>query len=279
VAFYVILSLSPLVIVVLAITSWVFGDKAASGELFDQIKDLVGPQGAAAVEAMVKNASAPGEGTFAFIVGLGILIFSATGTFAQLQDALNSVFDVDNRARTGILAFIWDRMLSFAFVISLAFLLLVSLVLNAILEAVGGVFSNMMPGWAIMLQVINSLISFGMTWVLFAMIFKLLPDATLGWKDVWIGGLVTAILFLLGKFLIGLYLGNSAVASSYGAAGSLVVLLLWVYYSTLILFYGAEFTQVYAERFGSGLNQKKPEITTVPAEPRDPSRGPQPVLT
>jgi membrane protein len=276
VAFYVILSLSPLVIVVLAISGWLFGAEAAQGALVHQIQDLVGPDGAKAIEAMIRSASEPKDGIIATIFGLAMLIFGATGAFVQLQDALNSVWEVEERARSGIWSFFTDRLLSFAFVCSLAFLLLVSLIVNAALTAVGSAMAGMLPGWTTVLMVFNFCLSFAITLVLFAMIFKLLPDVKVAWKDVWVGAFVTTVLFTLGKFLIGLYLGSGSVGTAYGAAGSLVVLLLWIYYSTLILLYGAEFTQVYANRFGHGLQPKKAKAKgtaqeqewKVPAEPK-----------
>ena len=277
VAFYVILSLSPLVIVVLAISGAVFGAEAAQGALVHQIQDLTGPEGAKAVESMIRSASNPESGTVAFLFGIGMLIFGATGAFVQLQDALNSIWEVEEHARSGIWSFFTDRLLSFAFVCSLAFLLLVSLIINAALAGMGNLLEEWIPGWTNLVMVINFAISFGITLVLFAMIFKLLPDVIVAWKDVWIGAFLTTLLFTFGKFLIGLYLGSGSVVTAYGAAGSLVVLLLWIYYSTLILFYGAEFTQVYANHYGHGLEPKHaPSPTSIPAEPRDPDQKPAP---
>lgn len=249
-AFYTTLSLSPLLLVVIAIAGLVLDQAAAQARVVDQIRDLVGADGAKAVEAMLASASSPHGGALAIAVGVAVLVVGATGVFAQLQDALNTIWGVEPKTHSGFRAMLQDRLLSFAAVCGLAFLLLVSLVFSAALHTLSGVFGKEPT---VFLQVLDVLVSYLLTTAMFAMIFKLLPAVRPAWSDVWAGAGVTGALFLLGKFLIGLYLGRAAVGSAYGAAGSFVVLLVWVYYSTQILLFGAELTRVFANRFGSGL--------------------------
>lgn len=265
-AFYTLLSLSPMLLVVLAIAGKVFGPEAARGELFGQIDNLVGPDGAKAIQDMLAaTQSGTGGGWFATVVGIGTLVFGATGVFAQLQDALNTVWGTREDAKGfGIWRTVKDRLLSFSAVCGMAFLLLVSLVLTAVLNALHGYLSQYLPGGGWGLSAANHILSFALTATMFGMIFKLLPHARPTWRDVWIGAAITAGLFTLGKYLIGLYLGTAAVGSTYGAAGSLVVLLVWVYYSTQILLFGAEFTEVYARRRGSGWAATRPEPAVLP---------------
>lgn len=252
-AYYTAFSLAPLLIIVIAIASLAFGQEAAQGDIVRQIQGLVGKQGAEAVQAMIQNAHKPTEGTIATLISVVILIFGATGVFAELQDSLNTIWEVAPKPGRGIINIIRSRSLSFAMVLGIGFLLLVSLVLSAGLEAVGNYFKDMVPHLTLLWQTLNFVISFGIVTVLFAMIYRILPDAKIAWDDVWIGSAITSLLFSVGKWLIGLYLGNSSIGSTYGAAGSFVVLLLWVNYSAQILFFGAEFTKVYADKYGSQI--------------------------
>jgi membrane protein len=261
-AFYTALSLSPLLLLVIGIAGLVFGREAARGEIVHQLRDLIGDQGAQAIETMIAHSGEPSHGIWATVAGLVMLVIGATGVFAQLQDALNTAWGVDQepstRSREGswlaaVVTTIWDRVLSFSLVCGLAFLLLVSLVANTALTAFQGWLIPQAPAAAILLIASNSVLSFLLTWLLFALIFRVLPNAEIAWSDVWIGAGLTAILFSVGKYLIGLYLGSAAIGSTFGAAGSFVVLLVWIYYSTQILLYGAEFTQLYATRHGSGI--------------------------
>ncbi len=253
-AFYTALSLSPLLLVVIAIAGAVFGAEAARGEIASQIQDMVGAEGAKAIEGMLANQPS-GTGTLMTVVGIGTLIAGATGVFAQLQEALDTVWNVRRPSAGGIWSMVRDRMLSFSLVFGLAFLLLVSLVLTALLTALNGWLERNLPGAGLWIGIGNQVLSFALTAALFALIFKILPHARPTWRDVGIGAIITASLFTLGKYLIGLYLGRAAVGSAYGAAGSFVVVLVWIYYSTQILLIGAELTQVYANRFGSGLER------------------------
>jgi membrane protein len=257
IAFYTALSLSPMLVVVIAIAGFAFGEEAARGEIAHQIRGLVGDEGASAVEAMLANRTRD-DGVVATVVGLAMLLVGATGLFAQLQDALDTIWGVEPKPAESVStvrevgAVVWDRVLSFSLVCGIAFLLLVSLVFSAVLAALTGWMNGWLPESVTLVAVLNQAISFALTAVLFGLIFKLLPHVWLAWSDVWVGAVVTAGLFALGKFLIGLYLGRAAVGSAYGAAGSFVVLLVWVYYSTQILLLGAEITYLYATRYGSG---------------------------
>ena len=256
-AFYSVLSLAPLLLIAIAVASLVFGEKAASGQLDDQIRGMVGKQGAEAIQEMLKNAHKPGSGTIAALVGFATLLFAASGVFGQLQDAMNSIWEVQPKAGRGVLGFLKDRFFSFTMVLGTGFLLLTSLILSTTVAAsikfVGGVAPALKP----LLAFGDVLTSAVVVVLLFALIFKLLPDAHIAWRDVWVGAGLTTALFLLGKALIGAYLGRSGYDSAYGAAGSLVVLVVWIYYSSQILFFGAEFTQVYANRFGSKIRPAK----------------------
>lgn len=251
-AFYSVLSLAPLLVIAIAIAGLVFGEEAARGQVVEQMGGLVGKQGAEAIQTMIANARKPESGIIAAVIGVASLLFAATGVFGELHDAMNTIWEVQPKPGGGVMGFIKDRFLSFTMVLGIAFLLLVSLVLTTALAATGKYLSSLVPFAAVM-QVLNFVISFAVITLLFAMMFKLLPDVKIGWSDVWIGAVITGLLFTLGKLLIGLYLGHSSIGSAYGAAGSFVVLLVWVYYSSQILFFGAEFTQVYADKYGSRI--------------------------
>lgn len=259
-AYYTAFSIAPLFIIAIAIAAVVFGQEAAQGGIFQQLKDLIGSEGAAAVETMIENSRKPAEGTIATIISVVILLFGASGVFGQLQDSLNTIWEVAPKPGRGIIGFIKDRFLSFTMVLGIGFLLLVSLILSAVLAGLSNFLGDLIPGLTLLWNTLNFFISFGVITVLFALIFRVLPDAKIAWGDVWFGAGITALLFTIGKSLIGLYLGNSSVGSTYGAAGSFVVLLLWVNYSAQILFFGAEFTQVYANKYGSRIVPAKNAI-------------------
>ena len=251
-AYYTVFSLAPLLIISIAMAGLVFGAEAAQGQIFDQLRGLLGDAGGKAMEEIVQSASAePKTGVVATVIGFVTLLFGASGVFGQLQASLNIIWGVQPKPGRGILGIIRDRILSFGFILVVGFLLLVSLLLTAAIAFVGKQFEAMIPGMEALIQLLNSILSLAVITLLFAMMFKILPDANIAWRDVWIGAFITALLFTIGKFALGFYLGRSGVASSYGAAGSLIVLLIWVYYSSQIVFFGAEFAQVYANRFGS----------------------------
>lgn len=252
VAYYTILSLTPLLVISVAVAGSVFGDEVARAGVVEQFRDTVGPSGAEAIQAMLEHANRPRAGIVASLIGITMLLVGASGVFGELQDSLNTIWEVQPRTGRGIRGIIIDRFLSFAMVLCVGFLLLASLVLSTIISASGQYLSNLQPGFIVPMQLANLILSFAVVTVLFAMLFKFLPDVTLRWRDVWLGAAVTSVLFTLGKYLIGLYLGKAGVASPFGAAGSVVALVVWVYYAGLILFFGAELTQVIARRRGRG---------------------------
>ncbi len=249
-AYYTVFSITPLLVIAIAIAGAVFGQDAAKGEIVEQINGLVGQQGAQAIETALANANQPQLGSIASIISIVVLLIGASGVFAQLQEALNTVWNVKAKPDGGIWQFIRKRLLSFGMVLAIGFLLLVSLILSAILSGISKLEINLIPGLSPLWQLLNVAISFGLISLLFALIYKYLPDVKIRWKDVWVGAIITALLFTLGKFLIGIYLGRGSLGSAYGAAGSLIVFLAWVFYSAQILLFGAELTQVYARKYG-----------------------------
>jgi membrane protein len=260
-AYYTLFSIAPLLLIVIAIAGFFLGPEAARGELFAQLQGLLGDDGAAAVQGLLESASEPEEGLFATISGVALLLLGATTVFAELQSDLDRIWRVEAKPSSGLWGLLRARLLSFGMILVLAFLLLVSLVLSAALSAIGKLWGGWFEGLAVLLEVVNFVFAFTITTGLFAMIYKFLPRAEIPWRDVWIGAAVTAILFAVGKFLIGLYIGRSGIASGFGAAGSFVVLLVWVYYSTQIFLLGAEFTWVYAHERGSRRGQERPGAT------------------
>src|SRR5437868_1811944 len=252
ISYYTIFSMTPLLIIVIAIAGRVFGHDAAQGQVVAQIGNLVGQEGATTVEGLLRSASQPERGLIAGSISVVVLLIGATSVFAELQSSLDRIWHVPEREKpSGVWAVLQARLLSFGLILGLAFLLIVSLIVSAGLAAFDGWFGGVLPAWQIALQGINELISIGILTLLFAMIFKLMPTADIAWRDVWIGAFVTAILFEIGKLLIGLYLGKSGVSEPFAAAGSLVVLIAWVYYAAQIFLLGAEFTKAYADSHGS----------------------------
>lgn len=256
-ALYTLMSLAPLLILAVSVAGLMFGDDAARGQIAHQLSGVLGAKGALAIQDILANAKAPSSGVLGTVVGLALALFGASGVFGELQGTLNAIWDVDTKPGRGVMGFLRDRFFSFTLVLGVAFLLLVSLVLSAVLATVGAYFEHRLPGGSVMWQIVNFGVSFGVTTLLFAMIYKIVPDVTIQWRDVWIGALATAALFTLGKLGIALYVGRSTVASPFGAAGSLVALVVWVYYSAQILFFGAELTQVYARRRGARIEPTK----------------------
>lgn len=265
-AFYTILSIAPLILIAVAIAGAVFGEEAATGAINDQLRGLIGDAGAEVARTTVEHANRPKAGTVATVVGVFTLLFGASGVFGELQGALNAIWNVKPKPDRGIWGTIRDRFLSFGMVLVVGFLLLVSLLVSTALAAAAKYVGGLAPGVPVLMQAVNFLISFVLITALFALIFKYLPDAEIAWRDVWFGAAVTAALFTVGKYLIGLYLGQAGVATPFGAAGSLVAFVVWVYYSGLIVFFGAELTQVTAEHAG---RQIKPAENAVPATPAE----------
>ncbi|HAA32391.1 MAG TPA: YihY/virulence factor BrkB family protein [Cyanobacteria bacterium UBA8553] len=252
-AYYTAFSIAPLFVIAIAIAAFVFGEEAAQGQIFGQLQGLVGTEAAKSIQALIVSSSKPTEGTIATLISIALLFFGASNVFTQLQDALNTIWEVAPKPGRGVKGIIKDRILSFGMVLGIGFLLLVSLILSTVLAGLGKYLGYVMPGLPFLSSILNFFLSFGVITLLFALIFKFLPDVKITWGDVGIGAVITALLFTIGKSLIGLYLGNSSVGSTYGAAGSFVVLLLWVNYSAQIILFGAEFTQVYANKYGSQI--------------------------
>jgi membrane protein len=244
-AYYTLFSLAPLLLAAIAIAGLFFGQSAAEGRLVGELEGVVGEAGAQAVRELLENARSKPAGAAATLVALATLLVGASGVFLELKGALNTVWDVENPPG-GLLAMLRNRLAAFALVLAVGFLLLVALVVSAALSALGGLVGGYVETPKLVLQLANTLVSFGVITLLFAMLFKFLPDTEVAWKDVWVGAAITSVLFAIGKFLIGLYLGRSSVTSAYGAAGSVVVLMLWVYYAGQIFYFGAELTQAYA---------------------------------
>jgi membrane protein len=262
-AYYAIFSLAPLVLIVIAVAGLVWGRDAVQGQLVGQLQGIVGPEGGQAIQTMVANVGKHSAGVVATIVGVVTILFGATGVFVELQTALDRIWNVEPKPGAGVWGFVKTRMLSFGMILGIGFLLLVSLVVATAVTAVITWATGLLPGTKALAEIATFLLSFAMTTLLFAMIFKVLPDVKIAWRDVGIGAAATALLFTLGKFLIGLYIAKSSIASTYGAAGSLVIVLLWIYYSSQILFLGAEFTQVYAGRYGSNIRPSSHAVPVV----------------
>jgi membrane protein len=247
-AYYTFFAIAPLFLIVLAIAGFCFGKDAAQHELFNQVNGMVGKNGGDAIQTIVSAANQPKSGEWATVIAITTLFVAATGVFIQLQNSLNLIWQVQQKKGFGLRGFIRHRLLSFAMVFGIGFLLLVSLAVSAALAAFGNFMGNYLSGEQFLMKILNFAVSLGIITILFSMIFKFLPDVKVAWRNVWLGGFITAIFFNFGKFLFGLYIGHSSTISIYGAMGSLVVILLWVYYSSLILFFGAAFTRVYAQR-------------------------------
>jgi membrane protein len=264
-SYYTLFAIAPVLLVSIGIAGLVFGQEAVRGQVVAQIDSLVGSDAAKAIQAMLASAWKPDAGILATVVGGLTFLLGATGAFLELESALNDIWRVKSKAGTGLRGFLVGRLLSFGMVVGIAFVLMVSLVVSAALAAIGQYFDDTMPGLPLLWQTLNQLVSIGVGTLLFAMIYKVLPNVRLDWRDVWTGALVTSVLFGIGRLLIGLYLGQSGVASSYGAAGSIVVILLWVYYSSQIVLLGAEFTKVYAHNEGSRKQEGARQGDSVPA--------------
>jgi membrane protein len=263
-AYYTVFSLAPMLAIVIAITGLIWETEAIRMQILSQVQGLIGPQGADFVANLIANKGSPAQGVVALLLGIITLLFGALGVFNELHTSLNLIWNIKVEKPKGFLQSIKklliDRFLSFAMILAIGFLLLVSLVVTAALSATQETIGNGLPFSEFFMQIVNLAISVGVITILFALMFKFLPDAEIAWHDAWIGAFFTSLLFSLGKAAIGIYLGNSAVGSTFGAAGSLVLLLLWIYYSAQILFFGAEFTQVYANQYGSKIPTARREM-------------------
>jgi membrane protein len=279
-SFYTVFALPPLFMIAIFIASLVFNPDTVRTDMFSEVGGLIGKKSAEAIQSAMAAQYQSDRGAFASVAAIVTLVLTATGMFIELQDALNTIWKVEAKPGHGLSGFVRNRLMSFAMVVGIGFLLLVSLVVSAALAALSGYVNELLPGFSVLSVVASALVSFIVITVLFALIFKILPDVKIAWRDVWIGGALTSLLFTLGKFLLGWYLGRSTTISAYGAAGSLVLILLWVYYSAQILFFGAEVTKVYATRFGKKVQPasyarwvsvapsgKQSEDRSMPSEP------------
>ncbi len=272
-AYYTMFSIAPLLILVIAIAGFVFGAEASRGEILEQLRGLMGEDGAHAIQGLLQSVSEPAKSLAGALFGLVTLVIGATTVFAELQNDLDRIWRAPERAKSsGLWSFVRSRLLSFGLILGIAFLLMVSLVMSAAVAALGKWWGPLFTGWEVTLQVTNFVVSFALTAVMFAMIYKLMPRVRIQWPDVWVGAGVTALLFVIGKLLIGLYIGKSGIASGFGAAASLVVVLVWVYYSTQVFLFGAEFTWVYAHRHGSKRDEASELSAPSPIPQRPGSR-------
>lgn len=268
ISYYTVFSIAPLMIIVIAVAGFVWGREAVQGEIVGQLSGMIGKQGAEGVQTLIESASQPTQGLVATAISIIVLIVGATTVFAELQSSLDRIWQAPQAPKvSGLWAIVRSRLLSLGFILGLGFLLLVSLVTGAGLAALGTWADGLFPGWEALLFVTNIVLSVSIATVLFALIFKVMPQAKVGWRDVWTGAAVTAVLFEAGKWLISLYIGKTSVTSSFAAAGSLVVLLVWVYYSAQIFLLGAEFTWVYANDHGSRAGSAPRAVIDSPAGP------------
>jgi membrane protein len=250
-SYYTIFSIGPLLLIAISVAGLVFGQEAAQGQIINTIGGVVGPDAAKVIQDTIENTNKGSSNIIFTIIGIVTLLLGASGVFGQLKDALNTVWEVQPKPGAGLLAMLRQRFLTFTMVLGTGFLLMVSLVISAGLAALGQFLNSILPGGDIVGQVVNFIISLGIIALIFALLFKYLPDVKIAWKDVWLGAVVTAILFVAGQFALGYYLGSGSVGSAFGAAGALVIVLVWIYYSSQILFFGAEFTQVYTNKYGT----------------------------
>jgi membrane protein len=281
ISYYTVFSLAPLLVIVIAVAGAVFGRDAVTGRIVSEMRGLVGDQGASFVQSLVLASSNHHQGLVAGGISIVVLLLGATSVFTELQTALDRIWHVPASARpTGVRSILRQRLLSFGVILALVFLLMVSLIVSAALTAVDSWTTGLIPGMAVLAHVLNFALSLGVATVLFAFIFKMLPSTRIAWSDVWVGAFTTAVLFELGKFLIGLYLGRSSLTQPFAAAGSLVVVLAWVYYAAQIFLLGAEFTKLYAHDQGSRQADATaaaatPALATVTAAPAQPAPSPQ----
>ena len=274
-SYYTVFSLAPMLLIVIGVAGLLFGDQAARGALFGELDGMMGPDAAAAVQGLLANASKPAQGVLSSAIGVAVLLVGATSVFGELQDSLDRIWRVPARDKAaGLWALLRSRLLSFGMILGIAFLLMVSLVVSAVVAAVGKWWGGAFGEWELPAQVLTFVFGFVVTAVGFALIYKLMPRADVQWRDVWIGAFVTSFLFSLGRFLISLYVGKSGIASSFGAAGSLVLVFVWVYYSAQIFLLGAEFTWAYATTFGSRREEAASTASAAGSVPSRSSDGP-----
>jgi membrane protein len=269
-SYYTIFALGPLLIIIISLSAIFYGKDVVEGKLFAQLSDLVGTDAALQIQSILINAQRTHATTLGAIIGFVVLFIGATGVFTEIQGSINFIWSVRAKPKKGWLKYLFNRLISFSLIIGLGFLLLVSLIVNALLTFLSDTLTRKFPHFPVgLFNLANSLIILTVITCLFAVIYKVLPDAIISWKDAWIGSIFTALLFLLGKFLIGYYLGKSNLGVTYGAAASVVILLAWVYYSSLILYFGAEFTKVYALYSGEGIRPKQTAVFIIKRETKE----------
>ena len=272
-AFYTIFSIGPMLMVIIFLSSFFLKEQAVEGIIYQQIKELVGDKAALQIQNIIRNASISGSNTVAATTGFVTLIIGATTVFAEIQDSINSIWNLEVRAKRGWLNLLKDRLLSFSLVVSMAFLLLVSLLINGLVEGFMEKLQEIFPNTAIyLIYIVNLLLTLFITSVLFSIVFKLLPDALIRWRDVAVGAVLTSILFMLSRFGISFYVRNTDPGSAYGTAGSIIILMLWVYFSAMILYIGAVFTKCYAMKFGTDIKPKKYAVVVHTTKVEDPKR-------
>jgi membrane protein len=269
-SYYTIFALGPLLIIVISLSAIVYGRDVVEGRLYEQLSDLIGGDAALQIQNILSNAQHTHATTLGAIIGFVILFIGATGVFTEIQGSINFIWSVRAKPKKSWLRYLLNRLLSFSLVVGLGFVLLVSLIINALLNLLSETLTKKFPHFPVgLFNLTNSLIILTVITCLFAVIYKVLPDAIISWKDAWIGSIFTAMLFLLGKFLIGYYLGKSNLGVTYGAAASVVILLAWVYYSSVILYFGAEFTKIYALHSGEGIKPKQTAVFIIKRETKE----------
>lgn len=269
-SYYTIFALGPLLIIIISLSAIVYGKDVVEGRVFEQLSDLIGSDAALQIQNILSNAQQTHATTLGAIIGLIVLFIGATGVFTEIQGSINFIWSVRAKPKKGWLKYLLNRLLSFSLVVGLGFVLLVSLIINALLTFLSDTLTKKFPHFPVgLFNLTNSLIILAVITCLFAVIYKVLPDAVIAWKDAWIGSIFTAALFLLGKFLIGYYLGKSNLGVTYGAAASVVIILAWVYYSSLILYFGAEFTKIYALHSGEGIKPKQTAVFIIKREMKE----------
>jgi membrane protein len=269
-SYYTVFAIGPLLVIVISLSGWFYGQEAVQGKLYGQISGLVGAEAALQLQEIIKNVQQTGGGVIGTIIGSVVLFLGATGIFTEIQDSINWIWSLRAKPKRGLLKLVLNRLLSFSLVVSLGFLLLVSLVASALMDLLNERLTRMFPDtMVVVLYIINLLLVFAVISVLFAVIFKVLPDGKIKWKDAFIGASFTAVLFLIGKTAIGLYLGNSKLGATYGAAASVIIILTWVYYTSIILYFGAEFTKIYALEYGGGIVPNKTAVFIIKSEAKE----------
>jgi Predicted membrane protein len=262
-AYYTVFSMAPMLVVIISLCGIFLGREAVEGQIYAQLAGFLGPDTAIQLQEIIKKASIGDKGNIAMIIGIATLLIGATSVFAEIQDSINTIWGLKPKPKRGWLKMLQNRFLSFSVIISLGFILLVSLAVTGLVDALSERLRASYPDvWVVVFYIFNQLLTFGIVSLIFAVVFKVLPDAKIRWKDVFAGSIVTALLFMIGKFGISFYISQSDVGSTYGAAGSLVVLLLWAYYSSLILYFGAEFTKAYAIKYGEEIHPNSYAVTT-----------------